>query len=218
MTAKEIKIIPAILAYGREELEQKLAKVSNFVQRVQIDITKKPFVDNESVQIKDLENLNAEGLFVELHLMVPEPEKMLEEAARVCNMAIIHVEACENLRAIIDKAHSLGLKIGVALNPETKSSALEDSILDMFSADDMVLIMGVNPGASGRKFMREVLPKIQKLRKRKPDLTIGVDGGMKPDNVGEVVKAGAYFIYAGSAILGEPDTGKAIETFRKNAN
>lgn len=218
MTAKEIKIIPAILARNKKELDEKLAKVFDLVTRVQIDITQKPFVDNESIQIKDLKNLNTEGLFVELHLMVAEPERILEEVAKVCNMAIVHIEVCGSLRAIINKAHLLGLKIGLALNPETKSSVLEDSILDMLSADDMVLIMGVNPGASGRKFMREVLPKIQELRKRKPDLIIGADGGMKPDNVGEVVKAGAYFIYAGSAILEESDAGKAIETFRKNAN
>jgi ribulose-phosphate 3-epimerase len=154
---------------------------------------------------------------LDVHLMIVEPERYIEEFAKAgADVITVHAEATPHLQRAVARIRELGKKAGVSLNPSTSLSAIEWVLTDV----DMVLIMSVNPGFGGQEFLPSSLGKIELLRTQLTraglNVDIQVDGGIKADNVGEVVAAGANVIVSGSGIFGTPDYKKTVDLMRKN--
>jgi ribulose-phosphate 3-epimerase len=154
---------------------------------------------------------------IDVHLMIVEPERYIEAfAAAGADVITVHAEATPHLQRAMARIRELKKKAGVSLNPSTSLSAVEWVLHDV----DMVLIMSVNPGFGGQAFLPSSLGKIELLRSQlnraKLDVDIQVDGGIKAENVGEVVAAGANVIVSGSGIFGTPDYRKTMEQMRRN--
>lgn len=143
---------------------------------------------------------------LDVHLMIVEPDKYIEEFAKAGAAIItVHYEACTHLHRTIQLIKGVGCKAGVALNPHTPVSLLKDVLADL----DLVLIMSVNPGFGGQKFINHSLNKIAELKqlalKINPDLIIEVDGGVSILNAEILIKAGANALVAGNAVFAAPD-------------
>ena len=135
----------------------------------------------------------------DVHLMIDSPERYLEDfKAAGADIITVHAEATKHLHRTVTKIKELGLKAGVSINPATPLSAIELVLSEV----DMVLIMSVNPGFGGQKFIPFTIDKIKKLREMAPDVDIEVDGGVNQDNIGELVRAGANVLVAGTAVFG----------------
>jgi ribulose-phosphate 3-epimerase len=152
---------------------------------------------------------------VDVHLMIENPDQFLEDFAKAgSNFLTVHPEACHHLHRTIRAIKDLGVKAGVSLNPATPLSAVEWVMEDV----DLVLVMSVNPGFGGQKFIPQALQKIRDLksmiREKKLNVLIQVDGGVNQDTIQSVSEAGADAFVAGSAIFGSPDYGKTIGKFR----
>ena len=155
---------------------------------------------------------------LDCHLMIVEPEKYVEAFAKAGAANItVHVEASTNLHRTLQQIRGLGCGAGVSLNPHTPPDHIE-YVLDIV---DLVLVMSVNPGFGGQSFIESSLPKIEEIAgwiaKRGLKTKIEVDGGITPETVGRVVRAGATVLVAGTAVFGKPDYAKAIEALRAAA-
>lgn len=151
----------------------------------------------------------------DVHLMINNPEAFISEFARAgANMITIHAETAPHLHRLIQTIKDFGIRSGIALNPATSLSAVEE-VLDM---TDMVLIMSVNPGFGGQKFIPSAISKIARLKKmieeRSLNTDIEVDGGINPQNAQPVIQAGANILVAGSAVYGASDKAAAIKNIR----
>jgi ribulose-phosphate 3-epimerase len=154
---------------------------------------------------------------LDVHLMIVEPEKYLEAFADAgADVITVHAEATPHLQRAVARVRELGKKAGVSLNPSTSLSTIEWVLTDI----DMVLLMTVNPGFGGQTFLPSMIGKIELLRaqlsRAELPVDIEVDGGIKADNVSEVVKAGANVIVSGSGIFGTKDYGRTISEMRGN--
>jgi ribulose-phosphate 3-epimerase len=153
----------------------------------------------------------ATQLPLDVHLMIVEPEKYIEDFARAgADIITVHVEACVHLHRTIQQIKSLGKKAGVSLNPHTPVSMLEHVLADI----DLVLIMSVNPGFGGQSFIPSALDKIRALR-RVSSVDIEVDGGVNAKTASLVVAAGANILVAGSYVFNHEDYREAIESLRR---
>jgi ribulose-phosphate 3-epimerase len=152
---------------------------------------------------------------LDVHLMIEKPEKFIDQVrnlgARYMN---VHVEACPHLHRVVQQIHDAGMLAGATLNPSTPVEMLEDVLCDL----DLALVMSVNPGFGGQKFIEHSLVKVEKLR-RMADLCgssaiIEVDGGVNLDNAPMLLEAGADALVAGSAIFNAPDPEAEIDAFK----
>lgn len=142
--------------------------------------------------------------FCDIHLMVMDPARFIEPFAKAgaahCTFHIERVKG-DDATMLADHCHTLGMSAGICLNPATPP----DDLLKVVAAFDLVLVMSVNPGFSGQKFMPEVLPKAAAIKKHlRPDQRLQIDGGVNPDNAAEVRKAGVDVIVAANAIFSQP--------------
>jgi ribulose-phosphate 3-epimerase len=142
----------------------------------------------------------------EAHLMIDDPEKWVDENWERVDAVIAHFESVKNPERIIESVKTKGKKIAFALNPETDA----DLILNYLDSIDQVLVMTVNPGFYGGKFLPEMSDKIRRLRELRPDLDIEVDGGIKPDTIEEVCEAGANMFVSGSYLVNSDDVKERI--------
>ena len=206
----QVKIIPAIIAKSQQELEEKINRVKDFVDCIQLDIMDGIFVPNESLDFNfKLPEIDCE---FEAHLMVDDIDKWVERNWQKVDTIIIPIESCAKPKEFIKffKNPSTGLrarKIGFALNPETPLDAVKDYLDEI----NQVLIMTVNPGFYGAKFLPETLEKVRELRKLKPDLDIEVDGGINSETIGKACEAGANLFVSGSYIINSKNPKEAIE-------
>lgn len=150
-------------------------------------------------------------LELDAHLMTTRPGLLYEDLHRAgVSRVSVHCEACLHLHRELMRIRSLGMSPGVALNPATPLSAIEEAL----SWVDFVLIMSVNPGFGGQKFIPESLDKIRRLRKSAPEMEIAVDGGVNTENAVELVRSGATTLVAGSSVFSYPDRRAAISDLR----
>lgn len=179
---------------------------------IHLDVMDGVFVPNISFGfpvIKSISKIARKPL--DVHLMIVEPQKYISQV-RDCGAEYmnVHVEACTHLHRTVEAIRAAGMKPAVTLNPATPVSLLEDIIGDL----DMVLLMSVNPGFGGQKFINHVLLKIVRLRKliaeSGSDVLIEVDGGINIDTVPLVANAGADIVVAGSAVFGSDDPRETI--------
>jgi len=155
------------------------------------------------------------SLFFDVHLMIEEPERHVEAFCEAgADMLVVHVETCRHLQRTLAEIRRLGMKAGAALNPATPLETL-DYVLDDL---DMVLIMSVNPGFGGQKFLAPTFAKVQALRARLPrregGCLIQVDGGVDLTNAAELIKAGADVLVSGSAFFSHPPYATRLAAFR----
>ncbi len=197
---KTIRVIPAILTDDPQALKIMLQQAETFTDYVQIDIMDGKFVPSRSITWQQLADIQI-TINWEAHLMIEQPEKQLENFKKAgARKAIFHYEATTNPLQVISMAGKLGLKVGMALNPETPIAR----ILPFADELDSVLFLSVHPGFYGAKFIPEVLNKIGELRQAKPKLNIGIDGGVKESNIAQIAKSGVDEILVGSAIFLQP--------------
>lgn len=181
-----------------------------------IDIMDGVFVPNISFGFPVLEyvkKLSQKPL--DVHLMIVEPNKFIQECKNIGAMMMnVHYEACIHLHRTITAIRQAGMKAGVTLNPHTPVELLEDIVNEV----DLVLIMSVNPGFGGQKFIENTYSKVARLRsmieRKGSKALIEVDGGVNLDNAANIYRAGADVLVAGNAVFRAPDISAAIEAFK----
>ena len=149
---------------------------------------------------------------LDVHLMIVEPEKYLKAFAKAGATHLhVHWEACPNLHRTLQQIKELGCKAGVALNPHTPVSLLEDVLADV----DIVLLMSVNPGFGGQKFIEHTYEKVRKLRAMSSTILIEIDGGVNLENAPRLLEAGANVLVAGNVVFSAPDPEAMIGELKK---
>ena len=212
-----VKIAPSILSADFSRLGEEVKAVEEAgADWIHVDVMDGRFVPNITIGPLVVESLRkVTDLPLDVHLMIENADLYIEDFAKAgADIISVHVEACPHLHRTIQSIKENGAKAGVVLNPATTLFALDEIIEQV----DMVLLMSVNPGFGGQKFINSVLSKIELLRntlnESGVELDLQVDGGIKPDNVAIIKEAGANVLVAGSAIFGSDDYKKAIEELR----
>ena len=215
-----IKLAPSILSADFARLLEDVKKVEEAgCEYLHIDVMDGHFVPNITLGPNIVKSLRKDvNMIFDAHLMIENPDMYIKDFAEAgCDIIVVHQEACKHLHRTIQNIKSYNIKAGVALNPATPIETIKHVLKDV----DMVLIMTVNPGFGGQSFIDSMIDKIRELKaivdEQNLNIDIQVDGGIKPSNVADVVKAGANVIVAGSAIFNSSDIKETVIEFRENA-
>ena len=217
-----IKLAPSILAADFSRLGEQVVEADRAgAQYIHIDVMDGDFVPNISFGAPVMKCIRplTDKVF-DVHLMVEEPGRYISDFVEAgADLIVVHAEACRHLHRTVEQIHQAGVRAGVALNPATPLCAVEEILPER----DMVLLMSVNPGFGGQKYIPSVTDKIRRLRtvieEQGLSVDIEVDGGVTIDNVEEVIGAGANIIVAGSAVFGgsvSDHVEKVLEVFKNN--
>ena len=210
-------IAPSILSADFANLADEVKKVTDAgAEYIHLDVMDGSFVPEITIGapvVKSLRKIS--NAFFDVHLMVEHPETQIKSFADAgADLITFHVEAAKHPHRILQQIHELGCKAGVALNPGTSLSMIEELV----EFADMILIMTVNPGYAGQKFIDSQLGKIHMLyhmiEEMEVDCDIQVDGGINPETSVLVREAGANVLVAGSAIFGAADIAQAVKDIR----
>lgn len=208
---KHTIVAPSILSADFLRLGEAIHMVEESeAEWVHCDIMDGHFVPNISYGIPVVKAVRpATKKVVDCHLMIEHPELYVGAFADAgADMITVHQEACTHLDRQVAQIHDLGCKAGVALNPATPV----ETLVDILNAVDMVLIMSVNPGFGGQKFIPRALDKVRRLRALAPHLLIQVDGGVNAETGAQLVAAGADVLVAGSYVFGAAEPREAIHS------
>ena len=217
---QSIEIVPSILSADFTNLGKEIKEVERAgCSHLHLDVMDGHFVPNISigpVVIKAIRKYT--DLYLQTHLMIDHPERYVADFKRAgSNCIIIHQEACRNFRKAVEMIKGLKLQTGIALRPKTPPYTIKDIINEV----DMVLIMTVEPGFGGQKFIKGSEKKIAAIKtmldQKGLDISIGVDGGINNNTIPMVVKAGATQLVAGSSVF-KGDVIKNIRILRERAN
>ena len=217
---KPVRIAPSILSANFAALGADIQRVERAgADWIHVDVMDGHFVPNLTLGpdiIRALRNTTA--LPFDVHLMIEKPELSLAQYADAGADRIgVHAETCPHLHRTVQQIRALGKKACVVLNPATSAAAIEAVLGDI----DQVLVMSVNPGFGGQKFISAVLPKVRQLRRwieeRGLDVELEIDGGVNRDTIAEAARAGVNVFVAGNAVFREPDYAAAILELRKLA-
>ena len=213
-----IEIAPSILSADFARLGEQIKTVEQAgASLLHVDVMDGQFVPNITVGLPVVKAISrATRLPIDAHLMIVEPGRYAESFVKAgAQMVSIHIEADPHAHRTLSAIRAAGAQAGIAFNPATPLSALEEAI----KFADYALLMSVNPGFGGQEFIPESLDKVRRLRKmideRGLRTRIEIDGGIDADNIADVTSAGAEIIVAGSAIFGTGDPGVAVRKLRE---
>ncbi len=202
-----VQILPSILSADFRCLGQQIAEVEQAgADRIHVDVMDGRFVPNITIGPLVVEAARkSTSLPLDVHLMIVEPERYLADFASAgADIILVHQEACPHLHRTVEQIKQLDKQAGVVLNPSTSVTSLEE-VIDML---DQVLIMSVNPGFGGQRFIASSTQKVRRLQRllqeRGAQAAIEIDGGIDPTTAPAVVAAGASLLVAGSAVFGAP--------------
>jgi len=217
--SRDVLIAPSLLASDFGRLTEEVQAVADAgADWIHIDVMDGHFVPNITIGPRFVEAVrSATSLPLDVHLMIDRPERYIEEFVKAGASTVgIHVEACPHLHRTVAQIRETGARASVTLNPGTPASAVEPVLADV----DQVLVMTVNPGFGGQKFITSTLPKLETLRSwiRDRDVTLEVDGGIGEETIAAAERAGANAFVAGTAIFEAPNYKDAIAALRKAAN
>lgn len=214
-----IKIAPSILSADFSKLGEEIINLHNAgADFIHIDVMDGEFVPNITFGMPVIKAIrNKTDKVFDVHLMINNPQRYIDEFILAgADIITLHYEAEKHLDRAIQYIKSKGVKAAIALNPATPTMVLKDIIANL----DMVLIMSVNPGFGGQKFIPYSLNKIREvkemaLKANNPNILIQVDGGIDKNNVKDVIEAGANVIVAGSAVFGDGNLEENIKALRE---
>ena len=216
-----IKVSPSILSADFAKLGADVEDIKRGgAEYVHVDVMDGVFVPNISIGIPVVKSLRkATDMFLDVHLMIDKPHRYVEEFCKAgADLVVFHVEADQpqDLQTAIDAIKAQGKKVGLSVKPRTPAAVLAPYIEQL----DLVLVMTVEPGFGGQKFMHDMLPKIEQLRaminEMNPACELEVDGGIDPVTAPLVKKAGANVLVAGSAVFNKADRAEAIRQIRES--
>ncbi len=213
-----VRIAPSILSadFGRLAEEVRAVEAAG-ADVIHVDVMDGRFVPNITIGPLVVSALRkATKLPLDVHLMIVEPQKYIEEFAGAgADTILVHAEACPHLHRTLQSIRKLGKRAGAVLNPSTHECALQ-YVMDVV---DQILVMSVNPGFGGQSFIAEVLPKVRAIRTMigTRNIDIEMDGGIAPGTAGPAAEAGARVLVAGNAVFKTPDYAKAIAALRAEA-
>jgi ribulose-phosphate 3-epimerase len=212
------KLAPSILSADFSRLGDEIKAVEEAgADYIHIDVMDGHFVPNITIGPLVVEAIkNVTKLPLDVHLMISNPDKYIKDFIKAGSSILsVHAETCPHLQRTINHIRELGIKPAVVLNPSTSLSTLEYILEEV----DMVLLMTVNPGFGGQKFITSMIPKIKKVRKlideKHLSVELEVDGGINLDNISKVVNAGADVIVAGSAVFKSKDCKETVRLMKK---
>ena len=219
--SSQIKIAPSVLSADFAQLGSQVSEALDAgADAIHLDVMDGHFVPNLTFGPPVIQALRSRtNAFFDVHMMVEHPERYIPALSDAqADLITVHVEAAQHLHRVIRQIKDRGILAGVALNPSTPVSAIEEALQDV----DIVLIMSVNPGFGGQSFIEASIPKIARVRRmldeRARSVEIEVEGGIGPDTAERVVRAGARTLVAGSAVFQSPHgIATAIASIRQSA-
>lgn len=213
MAGSKLLIAPSLLAADLTRLGEEVRAVEAAgVDLLHFDVMDGHFVPNLTFGFPVIEALRKlTKLPIDAHLMIQNADAYLERFAQSgCNWLSVHVEACPHLHRTLSRIRELGMKAGVAINPGTPLSSLDAVLGDV----DFILVMSVNPGFGGQKFIEGSWDRVRELKRKAPHVQIEIDGGIKESNAGTARAAGAEVLVVGTGLFGTPDYAQTVKNIR----
>ena len=212
-----IKISPSVLSANLAKLADECATIEqDGADYIHLDVMDGSFVPNITFGAPVIKWARyAAKIPFDVHLMIDEPIRYIEDFVKAgADIITVHIEACKDIEATVDKIHELGVKAGVSVKPTTPV----DVLYPLLDKIDMALVMTVEPGFGGQGLIKQTLPKVKALKneieRRGLKIPIEVDGGITADNIAEVESYGAEIFVAGSSVFGQSDRAKAMSKLR----